>query len=213
MSAFLPIPPMKAIDLVEASGVPDARRLIADFCAAGLVRSYALSIETTPVEGAATTVRDSAVSADLWKRIIRDRLVDDVWTGGTVYLPPADLVGGEPEVRITGIRFNAKYLQRLVDHHRRDIETYSSVEVAAVAPAAAPIKEPAAERASQRRTVDVAAIPPGALAVSVQQAQKALGLGRTKINELMNDGTLSKTKIGRAVRIDVASIHALVRTD
>jgi hypothetical protein len=37
----------------------------------------------------------------------------------------------------------------------------------------------------------------------------ALGLGRTKINELMNDGRLVRSKIDGAVRIEVASIRAL----
>ncbi len=210
MSAFQPITPLKAIELVEAAGVPGGRRLIADFSAAGLIKSYALTIETIPVGGSVTCIRDSAVSVELWKRIIRESVVDDVWTGGTVTLRPADLVGGEPEVRITGIRFNTKYLQRLVDHHRDAIPTVLPDSKVKAKPVGEEQEPPAAAHPLKIAAASSAGIPEGALQASPEQAMTALGIGKTKLYELMDRGTLRSNKLGRSRRIDVASIHALL---
>lgn len=46
--------------------------------------------------------------------------------------------------------------------------------------------------------------------ISIASAGKALGLGRTKINELLSDGTLKSVKVGARRLIRVDSIHALV---
>lgn len=48
------------------------------------------------------------------------------------------------------------------------------------------------------------------IAVSINNASKALGIGRTKIYELINDGTLAAVKIGRRTLITVASIRRLI---
>ena len=45
--------------------------------------------------------------------------------------------------------------------------------------------------------------------VGVPQACHALGLGRTKLNELMNEGVLEKRKIGRRTLITTESIRKL----
>lgn len=207
MSAFYPIAPLKAVEFVEAAGVSGGRRLIADFAAAGMMKSYALVIETIEVGGPRHSVRDSTVPPALWDRIIREGLVDEVWTGGTVRLSAGHLVGGEPEVRITGVRFSEKHLQRLVDHHHgTQVRPAPAVKAPA---AAATVVDDSHATTPKRRQPDLNAIPPGALTVSVSQAQAALGLGRTKINELMNDGRLVRKKIDRSVRIEVASIYAL----
>jgi hypothetical protein len=48
------------------------------------------------------------------------------------------------------------------------------------------------------------------VAVTPADAFKALGIGTTKGYELINAGKLKRIKIGRASRITVASIRALV---
>lgn len=213
MSAFYPIAPLKAVEFVEAAGVTGGRRLIADFAAAGMLKSYALVIETIEVGGARHSVRDSTISSSLWDRIICEGMVDEVWTGGTVRLPAANLVGGVPEVRITGIRFSEKHLARLVEHHE-GVQVQPAPAVKAPEAAASAVGDSQAPAAAPtRRQPDLNAIPPGALTVTVPQAQAALGLGRTKINELMNDGRLVRRKIDRSVRIEVASIYALLRIE
>lgn len=209
MTAFHPVVPFKAIEFVEAAGIPDARRIVRDFAAAGLLKSYALSIRTVGADGRSSEIRGATVPVDLWHRIVREGAVEDVWTGGTVWLQ-ADEARGIPEVWITSISFGEKYLHRLVeqlrgtDPKRKLSRNETPLAAGAIDPPACAAAEP------KKKQADLSAIPPGTLTVSVKQAQAALGLGRTKINELMNDGRLVRTNIDRAVRIDVGSIRALV---
>lgn len=212
MSAFIPIPPSKAVEFVEAAGITGARRLITDFTAAGLIKSYAVAIETIEVNGDPACVRNAAVPPELWQRVIREGLVDDVWTGGTVRLPAANLIGGEPEVRITGIRFNEKYLQRLVDHHQGAIP--KAMPPSNAKPVSIEEDEPQAAPTHSTRSAkpDTSAIPAGALVATVAQAQLALGVSRSTVNNMMNDGRLIRSgkDLGRMTRITVASIHAVL---
>jgi len=72
LTAFSPIPPMKAVEFVEAAGIADGRRLIADRAAAGLVKSYALVIETLEADGKRAQVRgllcrQTCGCASFWK--------------------------------------------------------------------------------------------------------------------------------------------------
>ncbi len=48
------------------------------------------------------------------------------------------------------------------------------------------------------------------LAVSINEAAKALGLGRTSIYALIAEGRLEVFKLGRRTLVRVASIHRLV---
>jgi len=211
LSAFHPISPLRSVELVEAAGVPNGRRLIADFAAAGLIKSYALTIETIEAAGGTSIVRDSALPPALWRRIIHEDVVDDVWTGGTVRLRLAQPSGGEPEVRITGVRFNEKSLQRLIEHHCGTIATTMPLRKVKAVPAE-PVQEQPIALSPRARKPDPVAIPAGTLWVTVKEAEQMTGFGRTKINDLMKDGRLVRRKVDRATRIEVDSIHALLRT-
>jgi hypothetical protein len=46
--------------------------------------------------------------------------------------------------------------------------------------------------------------------VTVDGAQKAIGIGRTKLYELINAGTLKTVTIGRRTLVTCSSIRALV---
>jgi excisionase family DNA binding protein len=48
------------------------------------------------------------------------------------------------------------------------------------------------------------------LTISVNSAKAALGLGHTKIYELINDGTLQSVRVGRRRLIKAESVRALV---
>lgn len=48
------------------------------------------------------------------------------------------------------------------------------------------------------------------VAVSVEDARRAIGIGKTKLYELINDGSLKTFKVGRRTLVTTASIHALV---
>jgi excisionase family DNA binding protein len=50
------------------------------------------------------------------------------------------------------------------------------------------------------------------LAISISEAAKVLGLGRTSIYGMMSDGRLEWFKLGRRTLIKTASIHRLVDT-
>ena len=50
------------------------------------------------------------------------------------------------------------------------------------------------------------------IAASVNETARSLGLGRTKVYELINDGKLSTIKIGRRTLVKADSIRALIDT-
>jgi excisionase family DNA binding protein len=54
---------------------------------------------------------------------------------------------------------------------------------------------------------------PSPLAVSIQEACRLSGLGRTKIYELISDGRLTPIKVDRRTLIRFASLEKLVNPD
>lgn len=48
------------------------------------------------------------------------------------------------------------------------------------------------------------------IAVSVDEARRAIGIGKTKLYELINDGSLKTFTVGRRRLVTTASINALV---
>lgn len=201
MTAFQPLSASAAIGLVEAAGIQDARQMIADFAAAGLLKTYALAIETVEEGGQRSTIRGSAIPAELWHRIVDEGRLDDAWRGGMVRL-----TAGQPQVAITGISFSEKHVERLVEQRRPALATAS---IRRAEPA--PVSEVPEQRTRNRKPVPAASgIPDAAELVTVDQAMAALGLGRTKINELMGEGSLTRVKIGRRTLIKVESIRALI---
>jgi excisionase family DNA binding protein len=48
------------------------------------------------------------------------------------------------------------------------------------------------------------------LCVRVNDAARMIGVGRTKLYELISNGELETVKIGKATRITTASLHKLV---
>ncbi|CAM3135213.1 hypothetical protein SPAN111604_05585 [Sphingomonas antarctica] len=209
MNAFTSITPMKAAELVEAAGIDNARQIIADHTAAGLVRSYALVIETIDQRGTSECTRGGAVPVELWQRVVREGVADDVWSRGTVRLPGAELIGGNSAAVVTGITFSPKHIDRLIAHHV--IATKATATKQGRTLPTAPVEThddvvPAEPQA--RRAADPSAIPAGAMLATIQQAMAALGLSRGTINKLLDEGRLVRSETGmRAVRIDVASIR------
>ena len=52
--------------------------------------------------------------------------------------------------------------------------------------------------------------PAEPICVRVNDAARMIGVGRTKLYELISSGELDKVKIGKATRITIASLHRLV---
>ena len=213
MSAHQPILPSKAIERVEAAGLSEASKLLADYAAAGLIKTYALARVTTPSGESPNTVRDAAIPAGVWQRINAAGKVAEALKGGTVRLTGSDLIGGEPEVQITGISFSDASLSKVLCRYCSQQPSVSAAHPkAAIAPTpkAQPAKEVPADMKANPDPKAPPPISPGDVVASVAQAMRATGLGRTKINELMNEGTLVRKKVGRRTLVTVESIERLV---
>lgn len=209
MTKFCALTPKQALEVIGAAGVKDAAKLIRDHAAAGLVKSYADMQLTIDARGKRSSVRGGAVASVVWERIVRDRMDDDVWGGGTVRLAGSDLLGGEPTVHVTGVTFHPEEIKRLAGQQR---PVQAAVRLAAVAPEPeGPVKSPAdplpTKAPSSKRKPNTAAIPDGAMLCSIEQAGEALGLGRTTVNKLINEGKLVRQKLGGASRITVESVR------
>lgn len=209
MTAFHPLMPTKAVELIEAAGIPHASRLIRDHAAAGLVRSYAMVVETIEVSGGRACVRGAAVPVELWRRIIAESADEDVWTGGTVRLVPGDLVGGLPAVNITGIGFNRSDLQRLVDQHRGVVSKRPAWARVRVPETVAVENElaPAPLPGRKRKEPDLAALHSGALHLTVEQVKAALSIGHTTLYKLLNAGDLERAPSKAGTRITAESVR------
>ena len=196
MNALTTLTPMKAVEQVEAAGLEDARRIVADFAAAGLVKSYALMIETIDARGVSACVRGATVPAELWQRVVLGDIADDVWSAGTVRLAGSELVGGEPAAIVTGITFSRKHIDWLIAHHdgvplsrRRKRKSKAAPPMAATVPISEADDE-AADTPSVRRKANPGAIPVGALFASMEQTMVALNKSRGTIYNLIKRGDL-----------------------
>lgn len=49
------------------------------------------------------------------------------------------------------------------------------------------------------------------ICVRINDAARMIGVGRTKLYELISTGELQAVKIGKATRVTTASLHELVR--
>ncbi|TMM48679.1 helix-turn-helix domain-containing protein [Qipengyuania marisflavi] len=213
MSFHRPILPGKAIQLVKSRNLDAPEKLLADYAAAGLIKTYALMREIRPAGGPTKTVRDSQIPQEEWGRIVASDNIVTALNGGTVQLEGSKLPGGPPTIRITGISFSEASLTKVLDRYCTDAPSIILQEPLAR------ISEPQVGRSSaipsqssKHRRKEVAPIKPGDLTATVAQAVQATGLGRTKIDQLMRDGTLERTKVGRRTLISVESIERLAGT-
>lgn len=53
--------------------------------------------------------------------------------------------------------------------------------------------------------------PPEPICVRINEAARMIGVGRTKLYELIAAGEVESVKLGKATRITTASLHDLVR--
>ncbi|MFD1789684.1 hypothetical protein ACFSC3_19190 [Sphingomonas floccifaciens] len=210
MSAFRPLTPKEAIELVEAAEVGDAARLIQDFAAAGVVKSYAMVRETIEPGGGRRIVRDGALPKDDWERIVRDGVAGDVWSGGTVRLEGGELIGSEPLVMVTGVSFNPGDLKKLIDRFLGQRKPATPARRPAENACATSLQAPSKPVETVRgRRPDLSVLNTDALLMTIADAGRTLGFGRTKINGLMKSGRLERKEIDGGVRITVASVRAL----
>lgn len=212
MSFHRPILPGKAIELVESRNLDAPEKLLADYAAAGLIKTYALMREIRPAGGATKTVRDSKVPPEEWVRIVASDKIMAAFNGGTVQLDGSKLPGGLPTIQITGISFSEASVTNILDRYCTDPSVRTSVPPPKQIPTnQEQEREPSPEEQKQTQK----AVPPiraGDLTASIAQTMQATGLGRTKINQLMRKGDLVRTKVGNRALITVESIERLVGT-
>lgn len=209
MTAFHPFSPAKAVQSLEADGIPHAALLLRDYAAAGLIKTYARALESHHADGTKQVVRDAMLPAGIWQRIVRQGADEQVWSGGTVRLAGSGLVGGEPEVSVTGIGFKPGDLSRLVEHQLGPKQKCAARAAKVETHPDGGEKAAALAKARQRRVPDPSRLAPGVMLLTIADAGAALGIGRTKVNELMKAGRLERVKIDGGVRITAASVRAL----
>ena len=225
MTAFNPIGPGRAIEFCDIAQLPDAKTVIAEFAAAGLIRSYARLIETIEAGGRCIELRDATIPRDLWRRIIAERKLADVWNTATVKLDGSPN-HGTPAVKVVGIRFNEIDLTNAAKAHsfpagrgssssgaataavgvRTDAESkplaiLHSVETqgAEVSKADAPTKNAKATPSSPTPNLN-------SITISVEDAVAVSNLSRSTIYKLMDNRTLENTKVGRRRLINTQSL-------
>ncbi|MBX7483155.1 hypothetical protein [Qipengyuania qiaonensis] len=210
MSFHRPILPGKAIELVKSRHFDAPEELLADYAAAGLIKTYALMREIRPAGGPTKTVRDSQIPQEEWARIVASDNVMTALNGGTVQLDGSKMPGGLPAIQITGISFSEASLTKILDRYCAD----PSVRSPAAPPKASPTTQEKPHKPSsedQKRTQEaVLPIKAGDLTASIAQTMQATGLGRTKVDQLMRKGDLVRTKVGSRALITVESIERLV---
>ena len=210
MSAHQPVLPAKAIELVKSRDLEKADALLADFAAAGLIKTYALVREIRPAGGPTKVVRDAQIPAQDWERIVASKKIQAALDGGTVRLEGSLLKGGTPSVYITGISFSEAALNKVLDKYCVESPVGVSKQSSGCDAHATTKGIASSSEASEAKNEDVQPIRPGDLTASVAQTEKATGLGRTTIDKLMRDGTLVRRKVGRRTLITVESIERLV---
>jgi len=57
----------------------------------------------------------------------------------------------------------------------------------------------------------IAPLPPEPICVRVNDAARMIGIGRTKLYELIAAGEVETVKLGKSTRITTASLHDLIR--
>lgn len=212
MANHQPVLPARAIELVKSRNLDAADILLADFAAAGLIKTYALVREIRPVGGPTRTIRDTQIPPEEWDRIVTTGNVGVALNGGTVRLEGSPLNGGIPTVLITGVSFSETSLVKVLDRYCAQAPvthgttlSKSNCQMEAKTPASS----------FQNGGTSKKAVPPikqGDLTASVAQTMQATSLGRTKIDRLMRDGKLVRRKVGNRTLITVESIERLVGT-
>lgn len=210
MSEHKPIPPVKAIEVTEAAGLPNAKAILADYAAAGLIKTYALIRQTASVGGELKTVRDAQIPNEVWQRIVAENKVCDALNGGTIRLQGSHLRGGESFVQITGISFSEASLANVLERYCRT-SRHSSVSSAKPSPtppsSQLPDKDPSPIADDFQSKKVPPPIKPGDLLASIAQTKQVTGLGRTTVDKLIKQGIFVKKDVGRRTLVTVESIE------
>jgi hypothetical protein len=219
VTAFVPISPAAALELLEGIGVPNKEAALASYVEGGIIKAYAQVTVTIDGRGGRAEVRDRRIDVETWSRIIDQDMICDVWSTGSARLAGDGITGGRPTVQIVGIRFDEKAVRDVViKHSAKPVVTPAPLPKATKAAATPPIVSPSAPDAPPLIEAAVSAPPlsmvkrglaPDELCVSVTEAMEIIGISRTTIYKLRDQGKLIMTKIGGRTMVDASSIRNL----
>lgn len=232
MVAFVPISPAAARQLLHGVSDADAGEFLSAFVEAGRIKAYADVVETLPAVG--DPKLGGRIPTALWRRIVAEGKLVQALTLASVKLDGDGLVGGKPAVMITGIRFNADDVKRVATQHGPTppeptvpaivvtpiVSAKRSAKPVAPPPSKPPLIEimetaapPVLKPAKAPAPAKVRhGLPADAVTVTIKEACDILGVGRTKLNELMKTD-LEVKRIGRSVKIKAESIRAFLGRD
>lgn len=189
----------------------DVGAVIADLAATGQIMAVADHIDDyRHIDH--VPVRNDPISTMLWRRIIHQGKVKEVWDRGTVRLD-SDVKNHLYYVEIVGIKFDA-------DHVRTALDQFG-LKLLSSEPAAARTNKSAATKTSSPSAASPAKNDPpgnpqditsldGKLTVSVDQACVSMSLGRTTIYKLIAEKKLVATKVRGKTLITTESIRNML---
>jgi len=212
MTAFKLIPPRSATDLLASAGLEDGMTILANLCEAGVVKAYAQSMERVQPTGAREAWRDKRIPADVWRRIIAEGKIADV-ASGTVRLDGSPEFGGGPRYTLIGIRFDPASVGKAASDHGHDVPL-PAIPMAQGPARARKVEKPVSDVQPPAQTQPLsppsrALVPADAETVTVEQAMRMTGLGKTTIYAMFKDGRLEQRKAGRRTLVTVASVRLI----
>lgn len=227
MTAFVPISPTGARQILKGTSEVDEGLFMSAFIEAGRIRAYAAAIETLTADGGRTEILDGRIPPVLWRRIVAEGKLEQVLASSSVRLEGDGLVGGRPAVMITGVRFNEANVRLIANQYSPSPPAISAFPPAAfstkavkpsaqtsesqpVGTDAPPLIKSAASSAPTARAAKPRGVQRDTAAdeimVSVKRACEILCVGRTKLYELMKTD-LEVKMIGRNPKIIMQSVR------
>ncbi len=224
MAAFTPISPAATRQILKGISQVDEGLFLSAFVEAGRVRAYADVIETLTYKGGQTEVHDSRIPPILWRRIVAEGKLGEVLASSSTRLDGDGLLGGRPAVKITGVRFNADNVRRVASQHAASApvtQPVAPVKKKAGKPAAVddapkpvtdapPLIEIVTPNPPPQQTVTRMGLPADVVCVSVPEACSILGISRSKLYKLFDDGSLEKVKVGGRTQVKTDGIRKLL---
>lgn len=190
--------------MIEAEGA-DPRMIVANFAAAGLIKSYARFLKTD-IPGAIRETRDCRLPHEIWEEIIVQEKVDEAFSIGSVRLTS----NGRVSVTAIGIRFDATSIDTVAgDHGLAALKVVVSPSPAIIAPPAAieAIEKPA-QVAKEIIPKSMRSIPEGALQLTIDDTMAVLAIGRTTAYKLIGQGALVMKKTCGRSHVTMESVRA-----
>lgn len=217
MTAFRPISPGAAIDILNAADIRvDRERLLVDLAMAGTVKGYARLIEIEAAGAAPVAIRDGRIDRATWWRIIAADRIADIYRVGSIHM---DEQGPSGRLSVIGIRFDAASVTAAAADHSLIAPspitpTSASTPRARMAAAVADVFEPVpigvAEPSEASNNESRAILHADTVALSIDQAADVLGVARGTIHNLIKRDQLVARKVGRRTLVQADSVRALL---